>query len=768
MASTEQTPTPFNGMTPLQPRKFKASDLPLPSATRSAIEGLAHSFKKKGGYDAIRKQVWEKFEQSDYEAQVTKSILEVAEQEVERNPNQLLTLERRKAAALIDGALDRSGVYQQAEAVLDRLIDLKAIEARMRELRQLEIGAEKAEEERIRGSKTNEEYAVESTAKLAAREQLRQEIRLKEKQIQEEKLKIEREERKKRERERERELEVAEAKRKEERDARRREREKKEEERQRDREKERDERRRVRERDRDRDHDRGLDARRRSRSRSRSHHRDRDRDRSRRRRDRSPREERDRGKTEDIKKQLTKEDLERLEQEALADLLRESNKDNAKPLEMEIDQALAPPPRRTKPASAIQPIRRDSTKPSDPKKGPELVKTESRDSVMKDPKTTKETKDEKSRESKDSLEPREIKDIKDSKDSKIKIERKSSPTPSRQRRDQSRSVVDDQRSRSPVRDDRDKRARSPSKTRHDRRDSHRDRSRSPKDRTERRDRSRSKLASSHPEPSRSTRRARSQGRDKDKDHDSEKPRDRVGEPEKEHKGERGQTIEHEKERGDRPTLNDAETWKQSEIKRREQEAKAYLKAQKEAREKGLPVPGLDDRRSTGDRSPEIKRPRVPDEIDRYRPGERDRDRGSLTSEETSIPNEIESGVTVIGRSDVIETMIEIVIVIAAVNDGEVEAEVEVDAASANAAGTGTGAVTMTKPALVPEIDTATVTETETETGIEIEIGTGIGIVIRKRNATKTMTEIGAADAKEARPAGIDAGAVEAPELYPRH
>jgi hypothetical protein len=45
-------------------RKFKASDLPLPSATRSAIDGLAHSFKKKGGYDSIRKQVWEKFEAS--------------------------------------------------------------------------------------------------------------------------------------------------------------------------------------------------------------------------------------------------------------------------------------------------------------------------------------------------------------------------------------------------------------------------------------------------------------------------------------------------------------------------------------------------------------------------------------------------------------------------------------------------------------------------------------------------------------------------------
>jgi hypothetical protein len=46
------------------PRKFKASELPLPSATRNAIESLAHAFKKEGAYDAIRKQVWEKFKAS--------------------------------------------------------------------------------------------------------------------------------------------------------------------------------------------------------------------------------------------------------------------------------------------------------------------------------------------------------------------------------------------------------------------------------------------------------------------------------------------------------------------------------------------------------------------------------------------------------------------------------------------------------------------------------------------------------------------------------
>jgi len=43
---------------------FKAADLPLTSAVRSAIEGLAYAFKKKGGYDVIRKQAWDKFEAS--------------------------------------------------------------------------------------------------------------------------------------------------------------------------------------------------------------------------------------------------------------------------------------------------------------------------------------------------------------------------------------------------------------------------------------------------------------------------------------------------------------------------------------------------------------------------------------------------------------------------------------------------------------------------------------------------------------------------------
>jgi hypothetical protein len=61
--STQVAPSEAPAVAPA-PRKFKASDLPLPSATRAAIETLAHSFKKEGAYDSIRKSVWEKFEAS--------------------------------------------------------------------------------------------------------------------------------------------------------------------------------------------------------------------------------------------------------------------------------------------------------------------------------------------------------------------------------------------------------------------------------------------------------------------------------------------------------------------------------------------------------------------------------------------------------------------------------------------------------------------------------------------------------------------------------
>lgn len=65
MASPNQPLTKQINIIPkLHQKKYKASELPLNSATRSAIDGLAQNFKKKGGYDDIRKEAWEKLEAS--------------------------------------------------------------------------------------------------------------------------------------------------------------------------------------------------------------------------------------------------------------------------------------------------------------------------------------------------------------------------------------------------------------------------------------------------------------------------------------------------------------------------------------------------------------------------------------------------------------------------------------------------------------------------------------------------------------------------------
>ena len=284
----------------------------------------------------------------DYEGQVTKSILEVAEKEVEKNPRQLLTLDRRKAAALIDGALERSGVYQQAEEVIGQLIDVNAIETRIRDIRKSQIGEEEAEAEQIRGSKTNAEYAADRQARQAERERLREELKQKEAAIREEKRRIAREEEKKLEKERE----SAELKRQQERDERRRKREEERQERERLRDIEREKRHRDRE-ERDRERD--------TRPRERSRDRERDRDRGRsheRERSRAPRDN-DGAASGSRKKELSKEENDRLEQEALADLLRESDRSSRRRNELEIDETLAPPPRRSGPVSAIDPIRKE-------------------------------------------------------------------------------------------------------------------------------------------------------------------------------------------------------------------------------------------------------------------------------------------------------------------------------------------------------------------------------------------------------------------------
>jgi hypothetical protein len=49
------------GIDSVKRKKFKADDLPLSGAQHAAIDKLLHSFKKKGGFDSVRKKIWAEF-----------------------------------------------------------------------------------------------------------------------------------------------------------------------------------------------------------------------------------------------------------------------------------------------------------------------------------------------------------------------------------------------------------------------------------------------------------------------------------------------------------------------------------------------------------------------------------------------------------------------------------------------------------------------------------------------------------------------------------
>lgn len=45
----------------LRRKKFKTSELPASVSQRAAVDSLLYSFKKKGGFDLARKQIWGEF-----------------------------------------------------------------------------------------------------------------------------------------------------------------------------------------------------------------------------------------------------------------------------------------------------------------------------------------------------------------------------------------------------------------------------------------------------------------------------------------------------------------------------------------------------------------------------------------------------------------------------------------------------------------------------------------------------------------------------------
>ncbi|KAA8651895.1 BOD1/SHG1 domain-containing protein [Aspergillus tanneri] len=275
----------------LQRKKFKAEELPLSAGQHAAIDHLLHAFKKKGGFDTVRKKLWAEFEDGEGKAEFTKLLVELAETEIEREP-ELLSRERGKAATLIEGAVDRSDVYKTVEESLDALASkhLPTILDSVREIRRQEIGDEAAIREEQAGNKTDEDYATHVKAKREERERAWQEQLRKQKEVEEEEARRKaEEERKQRELKRQKEEEER-ARRREREEQRRAEQRALDEQREKERQ-ERYERRRMEERERFRDYDRYRDS-----DRSRTRDRDTDRERDRYRyRDRSSDHRSDRG-----------------------------------------------------------------------------------------------------------------------------------------------------------------------------------------------------------------------------------------------------------------------------------------------------------------------------------------------------------------------------------------------------------------------------------------------------------------------------------------
>ncbi|KAL9617135.1 MAG: hypothetical protein Q9160_008078 [Pyrenula sp. 1 TL-2023] len=192
--------------------KFKLSELPLTKDQRTSIDALLNTFKKKGGYDKLRKQVWAQYTGSDAKTDFTRAVTNAAEKAIE-NDSDLLGKERGKAATLIEGSVDRSGVYKNVELEIDRLIasHLDVVLESVREIRTHDIGEEKAAEEAQVGSKSDEEYAGMRVARKAEREALRSRLAKDQETIDKLKAKISEKEEAKRKREEEERRKVREA-----------------------------------------------------------------------------------------------------------------------------------------------------------------------------------------------------------------------------------------------------------------------------------------------------------------------------------------------------------------------------------------------------------------------------------------------------------------------------------------------------------------------------------------------------------------------------
>ncbi|KAF2764700.1 hypothetical protein EJ03DRAFT_281516, partial [Teratosphaeria nubilosa] len=156
----------------LPPRKKpKVSELPLSSAQRASVDGMLHTFKKKGEFDALRKKTFQQYNESAQRGMFEATLRTFTSTEIDREPVKYLKPDRRMGAPLLEGAAARANVYMQTEKDVDAYIDqyLETAERALRRIRRDEVGDEAAGEEQQRGNKSDEAYAAEAEERRKAR-----------------------------------------------------------------------------------------------------------------------------------------------------------------------------------------------------------------------------------------------------------------------------------------------------------------------------------------------------------------------------------------------------------------------------------------------------------------------------------------------------------------------------------------------------------------------------------------------------------------------
>ncbi|SMQ47598.1 unnamed protein product [Zymoseptoria tritici ST99CH_3D7] len=152
-------------------KKPKISELPLSGAQRASIDGMLHTFKKKGEFDSLRKKVFQQYNESAQRGMFEASLRTFTTAEIDRDSIKYLKPDRRIAAPLLEGAAARADVYEKTGLDIDAYIEqyVAHAEQALREIRRKEIGDEAAAEEIRRGKKSEESYAADAEQRRAER-----------------------------------------------------------------------------------------------------------------------------------------------------------------------------------------------------------------------------------------------------------------------------------------------------------------------------------------------------------------------------------------------------------------------------------------------------------------------------------------------------------------------------------------------------------------------------------------------------------------------